>query len=434
MNRRIGLVLVFLGFLPAVAFSQGYGYGYGLNNQGALMGGLGMTVIDDTTYITLSFRPELAFGKWGLGLDIPLRFNTTTGDIRGQDWNEGYDYLRIVRYLRYGRKRQPLYMRLGALDAARIGHGFIMNFYNNDFIHYDRRKVGLALDVDAGIAGFESMTNNLGRAEIFGGRLYYRPLFETGVPVIRNFAVGATYVTDIDPDEDRDTADEIAAFGLDIELPVIKTSLLQTILYADYAKISRYGHGTAAGIELSLSGIGGTFDFVAQLERRFLSDEFLPAYFNFFYEFDKFRVDNGVEFRKENLLKTQRKTNGTFGLLYGSLLNTLTITGTFERLDAVPNSGILYIQAHIPDAVPKISARASYTRTGIDTFGDAFELDERSVARLGIGYKVYPFMIFYMDYIWTYRFNETANKYEIQKRFEPQIAFVYPFPIGGGGR
>ncbi|RMD98823.1 MAG: hypothetical protein D6814_06755, partial [Calditrichaeota bacterium] len=390
------LLLALLLFTPLTLRSQSFLIP-GIPNQGLFMGGLGLSVIDDTTYVSLNFRPEIAVGKVGIGLDIPLRFNTTTGDLRKQDWDETYDFFRIIRYVRYGYKGDPFYSRIGTLDAARLGHGFIMNFYRNE-INYDQRKIGLALDVDAGQFGFESMTNNLGRAEIFGVRSYYRPLYPMQIPILHNFALGGTYVIDIDPDQSRRTHDDVAVFGFDVELPIIKTSVVKTLLYGDWAKIRSHGSGQAVGVELTLRGIGGIFNFVAQLERRFLGKEFLPAYFNPFYEKERFQMLNGLPVRKQETLSSiQQTTRGTYGLLYGSVLGTVEVLGTFERQDAVPNSGILNIQARIPDAVPAISARASYNRTGIDSFSDAFKLDNRSVARLGIGYKVYPFLIVYLD-------------------------------------
>lgn len=434
MSKKISLLLLLFGATaPVNLFGQSAFLMTNQTNQGVFMGGLGVSVIDDETYVAFNFYPEFAIGKLGFGLSIPFRFNTETGDLREEDWNETYDYFRILRFVRYGYKRDPFYARFGELDATRIGHGFIMNFYNNNIIYYDRRKIGLALDMDAGVAGFESMTSNLGRAEIFGGRVYYRPLYESGTIVLKNLAIGASYVTDIDPDENRNTSDGLAEYGLDIELPLIKSPIFETIVYADYAKISQHGSGKAVGIEMILEGVGGTFEFVAQLERRYLNANFKANYFNAFYEIDRFRLMPGAAgaFRKEDLLAAQPKTRGTFGLLRGSFINTIDILGTYERLDGVPNSGILHLQAIVPNTVPKMSLRAAYDRTGINSFADAFRLDQRSVARFGFGYKLNPFIVVYMDYIWTYKLDPVSGEYKSQRRVEPQLAFVYPFSIGG---
>ncbi|KAA3656838.1 MAG: hypothetical protein DWQ10_14530 [Calditrichaeota bacterium] len=424
-----GRLIIFLLLLCPFALFAQYQSNLvpGVSNQGAFMGGIGYSNIDGEDFLTLSLRPELAFGKFGVGFDIPFRYNMNTGEIREADWNESYDYFRAIRYVRWGHKRDKFYTRVGVLDATRIGHGFIMNFYNNEMINYDGRKIGLELDIDAGLWGFESATSNLGRAEIFGGRAYYRPLYNSTIPIIKNFAIGASYVTDIDPDGTRNTKDEVAVFGADVEMPLIKTALFHTLLYSDWGKIKDYGDGSAVGVELSLRGLMGTFSITTQLERRFLNDEFIPNYFDAFYELERFQIKDDIPVRKIDQVATATKTNGTFGLLHGSVLNTLEILGTFERLDGRKNSGIMHLEALVPNTVPKISMHAAYDRIGIDDFSDAFQLDNRSIARAGIGYKIYPFLIFYMDYVWTYRFDEGRDKYVTQKRFEPQIAFVMPF-------
>jgi len=129
-------------------------YGATLNNQGVFMGGMGLASIGGETFYTINLRPEFAFGKFGAGLDFTLRYNTATGALRNEDWNGGDDFLRAIRYIRYGRKkRDPFYTRAGALESSRLGHGLIMNYYNTTLI-YDERKVGLELDYDFGIGGF----------------------------------------------------------------------------------------------------------------------------------------------------------------------------------------------------------------------------------------------------------------------------------------
>lgn len=409
------------------SFAQASLYENLLQDQGVITGGVGVSVIDGQSYFTMSLRPDLAFGKWGIGLDIPLRFDVDTGNLRNEDWDQGYDYLRLFRYVRYSRKRNPdpVYARIGSLDAARLGHGFIMNYYSNSLI-IDQRKVGMEFDFDFGIGGFETVTNNFGRGEIFGGRIYYRPLqLATNAPILRNFAIGATYVSDIDPDEYRGTDNGVSEFGFDAELPIVQTPLLRLAIYGDVAKINNHGSGKATGIELNLTGLANLFDVGAQLERRFLNREFLPSYFGPLYELER-RT-------KEDTLDAQRKKlRGTYGLLYGHVLNTLRLVGSFERLDGVPQSGRLHLEATIPDAVPNIAMRAYYDDTRVDKLSDVFNMDENSAARVGIGYKLNQFLILYMDYAWTFTFDQAAQKYKVQRRFEPQLAFAYTFPLGGG--
>ncbi len=446
MLRKCLLLTIFTACLFSTNFSaaQTPFYGMTLNNQGMMMGGMGLASIGGETFYTINLRPEFAFGKFGAGLDITLRYNTATGAMRNEDWNDGNDFLRAIRYVRYGlKKRDPFYTRAGALESARLGHGLIMNYYNNTLI-YDERKVGLELDYDFGIGGFELVNSSFGRREVMGGRIFYRPLqLLTEMPVIKNFALGATLVRDDDPDSYRGTADGVSVYGLDAELPIIKNKLTELKLYADLAKIQDFGSGQAAGVELNIFGISGLFDFGAQLERRFLGAEFLPAYFGPFYELERTSFQNpatGQAVPKRQYLDNQNQsTRGTFGMLYGQVLNSLRLVGTFERRDGKPKSGIMHIEATLPETIPKVAFRASYDDKNIDNFSDVFKFDENAAARVGVGYRMDP-LILYIDYIYTFRYDPNKpdpktglpkGGYVVQKRIEPQIALAFSFPLGG---
>jgi hypothetical protein len=407
-------------------------YGGWLNNQGTITGGIGLSTIDGQSYFTMNFRPELAFGKFGMGLDVMLRFDSETGDLRAEDWDQSYDWFRALRYIRYGFKQNPdpVYTRLGALDNARLGHGLIMNYYNNQLI-YDERKLGLEFDCDFGIGGFELMTSNLGRAEIFGGRLYYRPLqLVTNAAILKNFAIGATYATDIDPDVNRNTEDRVAVYGFDAELPIIKTKVSKLAIYGDVAKIEDYGSGQAVGAEFQVFNLSGLINFGAQLERRFNGERFLPSYFGPFYELDRSDPDSS---RLAQLAMLNSSSRGTYGRLYGSILNIINLLGSYERIDGSPQSGLLHVEASMPNTVPSFAARARYDDKGVDKFSDVFKMDENSAARVGLGYKMTPYLILYLDYIWTFQPDPARpGEYQVQRRFEPQLALSYTFPVGGG--
>lgn len=401
-------------------------------NSGSFTGALGMTVIDDQTYFTINLRPDIALGKFGLGLNVNLLYNTKNGAIRSADWNESYDWARLIRYARYGRKRDNFYTRVGTLDAARLGHGFIMNYYTNE-ASYDQRKIGLEFDMDFGLAGFETVTNNLGRFEVFGVRGYARPLrLYIDIPIIKDLTFGATYVTDIDPDSKRGTDDGIYALGFDIELPLINKAMFHTITYFDVAKIDTFGSGIAFGIEANWKLVAGVAEVSAKLERRILGQEFMPAYFDAFYEIQRYQpLEGGGILRKDlnHLALLQDETKGVFGELAGHILNTIRLVGNFQRLDQTRNSGILHLAADTQDKIPYLALQATYDKMAVETLNDAFTLDNHSIARIGLGYKVKPYLMVFMDYIYSFQFDEEHNKYKPQKRISPRVAFVYNFGL-----
>lgn len=402
-----------------------------MGNSGSFTGALGLTVIDDQSYITINLRPDIGIGKFGVGLNINLLYNTENGAIRHEDWNEDYDWARLIRYVRYGRKGDNFYTKVGTLDAARLGHGFIMNYYTNE-ASYDQRKIGLVFDLDFDVAGFETVTNNLGRFEIFGARAYVRPLLRViDIPIIKNLTFGASYVMDVDPDGNRDTNDGTYEYGLDVELPLIDIPMFRTYTYYDWAKIANFGSGSAVGIAADLQLVAGIAEVTARLERRWLGKEFIPSYFNAFYEINRYHPgDAGTIYRiDEQLQYVQKETKGTFGELAGHLLNTIQLVGNYQWYDDPPHDGTLHLAAETKENIPTIALQATYDKMGVVTLKDAFTLDDRSIARFGVGYKVKPYLILFMDYIYTFRYDNVKEKYTAQERFSPRVAFVYNFGI-----
>lgn len=405
--------------------------------SGEFAGGLGLSWFDGEPYYLLNISPEIAFGKIGVGFDVNLRIGVNSGKIRKEDWNEPYDFLRAIRYVRYGLKGDPFYARLGALDYARLGHGTIVYYYKNN-ASYDDRKVGLEFDVDLGKFGFESMVSDLKKIGVFGVRGYVRPLKFTpagGIPIIGNIEFGATYATDLDKDAiarydtvKREIVKDLKrpdVIGLDIGLPILRMKIFSWDLYFDYVKFLNYGSGIAYGSNFEFRGLG-ILNIGAKIERRNFGDGFLPSYFNYFYEIERFNLKDTTKLTtKLQTLQEAKKNAGTYGELMFNILGQVQIIGSYQQLDAVKESGTLHFDLKLPQALPTIVINAGYDKRKIKNFGDAFKLDERSLLYAEIGYKLVKYVVISMLYQWT--FKPTDGGYEVQKRIEPRISFVFPF-------
>ncbi|MCA2005464.1 MAG: hypothetical protein LDL01_06655, partial [Ignavibacterium sp.] len=266
-------------------------------DEGFFTGGAGLVWIDGQPHYRISFRPEVSFSNFGVGLDLNLDFDSQ-GKLRKENFNEVTDYLSIIRYVRYGYKNDPVYLKLGALDYHTLGHGTIINYYNNSPT-FDARRIGLVADIDFGNFGFESIYGNFAQAGLFGLRGYVRPLkfSEAGnIPIIGNLELGTTYSTDFDKNatvlagsynplkgEFVKTEDKgaMTIIGFDLGLPIIKSGFTTLLLYFDYNKIINFGSGMASGVKLDLNGLG-LVELSAKLERRFNQDKYIPSYFNSF--------------------------------------------------------------------------------------------------------------------------------------------------------
>jgi len=121
--------------------------------------GIGSVTIDGVIYNQLAFRPELKFGKLGVGLDLVIYLDNE-GNIRTEEWdfkNNPGQLLDKVLYVRWGQKGDPFWAKWGALENVTLGYGGLVSGYSNMMEFPSVRRIG----VNTGI-----QTKNIG-AEIF---------------------------------------------------------------------------------------------------------------------------------------------------------------------------------------------------------------------------------------------------------------------------
>ena len=413
-----------------------------LRQEQVIAGGAGLTFINGVPYYLFRLMPELTFGKFGVGLDINIRVGKD-GKIRKEDFDETYDYLRLIRYVRYGLKRDPFYARIGALDYARLGHGSIVSMYRNS-ASYDMRKVGLELDADFGKFGFESMYSDVAGAGVLGVRGYLRPLQYTSVakvPIIGGLETGATFASDFSSDAHRTWGDPIGSIqnaqgggslsiiGLDVGLPLLSLNILHSTLYTDYAKIIDFGSGVAVGIDMDFTGLR-VVTLSARNERRFAGDRFFPSYFDALYERERYRVIDSTRFQsKAQELSQSRSFQGYYGEVLVNILGTFNILGGYQSPVGVRNAGIIHLEIETGNALPGILLSGGYDKKNV---GSVFKVDNNSLLYAEIGYKPSPFLVVSTLYQWTYTEEKDPATgrvigYKTQRRIEPRVGFVIYF-------
>lgn len=256
-----------------------------------------------TTYQKLALQPDISIGKFGMGLDLTVRFNLKLGsggegvDIYAPDWipsEAGKTFLELylpkIAYVRWGQKGDPLYAKLGSFDDGTLGNGFIMGNYANTRFLPETRIFGAALDIDGKlfdfpIVGLETFVGNMAILDVFGARAYVRPLSGTEMPLLKELQVGAVFAADREPqlydgDDGNDgDSDSVSVFGVDTRLPILATPVVSMAAFGDVAFQNGGRWGSALGVG------GRLFSFMpytAQL--RFLGSGFIPTYFDATYD------------------------------------------------------------------------------------------------------------------------------------------------------
>lgn len=441
------LVLIFLILLSSDILSQFQDYPQ--PDEGVISGGLGVNWIDGKPYYRIAFRPEVSFSQVGFGLDLNFDIGSD-GKIRTENFNESSDYLSIIRYVRYGYKNDPVYVKVGALDYYSLGHGSIMLNYNNSPT-YDNRRIGLVLDIDLGKFGIESIYSSFSPSGVLALRGYIRPLqlFEvTDLPIISNLEVGASYAADINKDagvidgnydpvnQEFIVTDDLGAiniYGFDIGLPFIKSSTSELTVYLDYAKIVNFGSGIATGVKFDFD-LSSVIRITSRFERRFNQSRYVPAYFNSLHEINRLQIDsttNTFTSKAKSLSDFTDATKGWYGDLLIRVFDLFDIYGSYQRIDELPKSGILNLRAAIePEEAPFV-LRAGYDKINIQNEKDVFTLDDRSYLFAETGYKPYPFLLLSLYYSWTFTpvrgSDDRIISFEPQRRIEPRISFIQKF-------
>lgn len=371
----------------------------------------GLTVIDGDPYWRVDLRPDLNFGRLGVGLKGVLLIGTPENEDAtklltedGEEWDSFGSYLRSVRYVRWAYPRSPFYALYGELFDVSIGHGMLMEGYSN----LDRR--GARVNVNRRVWGLETVVNNIDAPELFGARAYIRPLrlAKLETPILNRLAVGATYMTDTDPIPEHEASgapagvdeDALQTYALDASVPIISTDSLLVELYDELAfeSLPVLGDeavdvsGNAVGIGLEVSKLH------AKLEYRTFDAGFEPSLFDYDYEV-RARTDaallgggtQGTQFNPDN-----NSTKGVFGKATLNVMDQAHLSGLYEDYDGDgPNSdpklGLRLVET---DLIKEVDLRAFYIKRGITSsddesfLEDLVDLDEKSLFVVEVAYNI----------------------------------------------
>jgi hypothetical protein len=294
------LVLCFSGFAFAQEGEGGLDFGLSI--------GIGAQTFeengDQVTYQMLKLSPDVAIGKFGIGLELTMNYQFEPDfTVRRADWAPTGDdtildvYLPKFKYVRYGFKGDPLYVKFGSIEDALLGNGFIMGGYDNTLFLPEKRIFGLSLDLDGALfkfpyVGIETFVGNLAQFDVMGFRPYVRPLAFTEMPVIGGLQVGGTVAFDRKPNLylGDDSIDPVILYGADLTLPILTKPMIRLTTFADVAVLhNTVGSGnTGKGEMVGFGGrLFGVINYGAQI--RVLGEDFIPTYFDTAY--DLFRAE-----------------------------------------------------------------------------------------------------------------------------------------------
>lgn len=412
--HRLVLAIFTLALVFQVSAQEESGFDFSMDL------GLGTVVIEDPdtgedeSWQNLSLQPDFSFGNWGLGLEVNVNFAFNDEDgsagfrVREEDWipSDEYSflelYLPIFRYVRYGHKGDDLFGKIGAIDDFVLGNGFIIGNYSNSQFLPEQRLTGLALDLDGQLFdfpyfGIETFVGNLAAFNLFGTRVYTRPIYFTDIPIIKELQLGFTVVADNDPfyfeEKNPDTeyealfdSDEsVVIYGTDLRLPILATEQISLAAFSDVV----FQNGHSGG----MIGFGGKLiDFItygAQL--RFLGENFIPVYFDSTY--DLYRTEKWLYYSDTLSFDAYAGYYASLGFeaFEGMISFYTSYEGPFVRDTSVDELNPTLTSGFTidPDVLYGFGFDASYQKKYITNFADLVSA-ENAVIQAVIGYSTGP--------------------------------------------
>ena len=134
----------------SLASSQGLG-------SSSVQGAFGAVTIDGKIWNQVALRPIIPIGKVSVALDIVFYIDQN-GNIHDDEWDfsdgkkSKNSIIDKIYYIRYGKKWDPFYFQVGALDNVTLGKGILVNRYTNTILYPQVRKVGM--DIKFKVSGF----------------------------------------------------------------------------------------------------------------------------------------------------------------------------------------------------------------------------------------------------------------------------------------
>lgn len=297
---------------------------------------LGYAHLDSSSYLAISPEIDLRFENgFAIGLGVPLNVRAYAGGfydgqgihLRPHDYDKPSDFARILRFLTFGKKEDQFYLNISQLFAASIGHGAIVRRYSGN-TDQNITRVGAQLDAYGRFGGFEAFVGDVIQPTHFlSGIAFVKPLGFLGGSVADTFAqtsIGVSTAMDLEapytlkrdaggyPETTSDGEPVVSEtrraqlIGVDVETKILKTEGADLKPFVDYSRMlgitSPGGVGAKAdgggGLTLGMLGRFNTGEvklhaFRVIAEGRYFDGNYLPGYFDTFYEVQKYQFITG---------------------------------------------------------------------------------------------------------------------------------------------
>ncbi len=328
LNWTQTVVGIGASLLPLTLFAQPPDV---LSDRPAVSSGLSLSAGIDSFWVDpnssdffLRLTPKLDIDAsiGSLSLVVPLRYHVDRQELRKEDWDEFEDYLATIDAFSIDRSTYSLFG--GRVLDFSLGHGTLVHGYRND-LDLDLKRTAIVGSIHN--HGFRSdfLSGSVTRNDLVAAHAMVQPLLSSRIPLVSGTAIGVSWVNDFHAPENlaagtltsdsidahgnvRYDTQPITAVGIDAEIPIIRSPLLDITPYTDlnrYLAFSYQSPQAVAGDGCAAGGCGGFhYGLMAELRIPAFANQgvqvrlegirgwngYIPRYFDQLYDVEKFNV------------------------------------------------------------------------------------------------------------------------------------------------
>ncbi|MBO4441383.1 hypothetical protein J5834_04620 [bacterium] len=314
MKKFLTILLVSLLFLNLCAIDFDPEAGYRRFKKGIMLGGSVYPEYEGSSFLLdLNITGTFEFDMLGFGLQFPIRFiidnndniETTAGVFPKEDWDDARDWTMLLSYFHYGHSGDLFYFFFGNHRNRYVGNGSILGAYYTDLkLYYPKR--GIDVEINTDYLGIDFFMDDVTPPTVIGGRFYFKPLsFLSKENYGNNLELGFTYFTDFAAPYDITSSDvgekerniskySVQMFGFDVNFRLLTLKPYHLTFYTDVNHIVDAGTGIHIGLKHKIDfSAKSDIKLLSKWEIRAMQSNYIPSYFNTFYDIEREYYKNG---------------------------------------------------------------------------------------------------------------------------------------------
>jgi len=226
------------------------------------LGGLLEGTATSDGFFSVSYAPDFSFNQFSFQLDLRLKGHVTTDpftlNLDFSDWqlpprekDQGIadymlaslgQYSSFIRYVQWGDRYEPIYIRYGKLVGITLGDGALLNGYFDLSVGAHNTRPGMNFTLDGELvgipnAGFEFVTNDLFEPTLMAWRLYSRPLcVKYPMSSFKDMEFGISFAENPSASFAETNVDEPHTrklIALDVGIPLLSRGFFNLAFFAD---------------------------------------------------------------------------------------------------------------------------------------------------------------------------------------------------------